>query len=94
MTEKSSRTKKRKTSKKGAEKYYLYTTATCPGCRMIRPLLEKSGIPFEQRNVEEYMGEAQALGLTQAPSLVAQSDPPMIYAGVTNIKDFLSRYSR
>ena len=87
-------TKKRKTSKKGAEKYYLYTTATCPGCRMIRPLLEKSGIPFEQRNVEEYMGEAQALGLTQAPSLVAQSDPPMIYAGVTNIKDFLSRYSR
>ena len=85
---------KRETAKKTAEKYYLYTTATCPGCRIIRPLLEKAGIPFEQRDVAEYMDEAQALGLSQAPSLVAQSDPPMIYAGVTNIKDFLSQPSR
>ena len=85
---------KRETAKKTAEKYYLYTTATCPGCRIIRPLLEKAGIPFEQRDVAEYMDEAQALGLSQAPSLVAQSDPPMIYAGVTNIKDFLSQSSR
>ena len=85
---------KRETAKKTAEKYYLYTTATCPGCRIIRPLLEKAGIPFEQRDVAEYMDEAQALGLSQAPSLVTQSDPPMIYAGVTNIKDFLSQSSR
>ena len=85
---------KRKTAKKTAEKYYLYTTATCPGCRIIRPLLEKAGIPFEQRDVAEYMDEAQVLGLSQAPSLVAQSDPPMIYAGVANIKDFLSQSSR
>ena len=85
---------KRETAKKTAEKYYLYTTATCPGCRIIRPLLEKAGIPFEQRDVAEYMDEAQALGLSQAPSLVAQSDPPMIYAGVTDIKDFLSQSSR
>ena len=85
---------KRETAKKTAEKYYLYTTATCPGCRIIRPLLEKAGIPFEQRDVAEYMDVAQALGLSQVPSLVAQSDPPMIYAGVTNIKDFLSQSSR
>ena len=85
---------KRETAKKTAEKYYLYTTATCPGCRIIRPLLEKAGIPFEQRDVAEYMDEAQALGLSQVPSLVAQSDPPMIYAGVTNIKNFLSQSSR
>ena len=85
---------KRETAKKTAEKYYLYTTATCPGCRIIRPLLEKAGIPFEQRDVAEYMDEAQALGLSQVPSLVAQSDPPMIYAGVTDIKDFLSQSSR
>ena len=85
---------KRETAKKTTEKYYLYTTATCPGCRIIKPLLEKAGIPFEQRDVAEYMDEAQALGLSQAPSLVAQSDPPMIYAGVTNIKDFLSQSSR
>ncbi len=86
--------RERETVKKAAEKFYLYTTATCPGCRMIRSLLEKAGISFEQRDVEEYISEAQALGLTQAPSLVAPGDPPMIYAGVTNIKDFLSRSSQ
>ena len=85
---------KREMSKKAAEKYYLYTTATCPGCRMILPLLEKSGIPFEQRDVEEYMDEAQALGLTQAPSLVAQSDPSIVYAGVAKISDFLKQLER
>ena len=86
--------RERKTVKKTAEKYYLYTTATCPGCRIIRPLLEKAGIPFEQRDVEAYMEEAQALGLTQAPSLVDPSDPPMIYAGVAGITDFLNRSAR
>ena len=85
---------KREMAKKAAEKYYLYTTATCPGCRMILPLLEKSGIPFEQRDVEEYMDEAQALGLTQAPSLVAQSDPSIVYAGVAKISDFLKQLER
>ena len=85
---------KREMAKKAAEKYYLYTTATCPGCRMILPLLEKSGIPFEQRDVEEYMDEAQALGLTQVPSLVAQSDPSIVYAGVAKISDFLKQLER
>ena len=85
---------KREMAKKAAEKYYLYTTATCPDCRMILPLLEKSGIPFEQRDVEEYMDEAQALGLTQAPSLVAQSDPSIVYAGVAKISDFLKQLER
>ena len=85
---------KREMAKKAAEKYYLYTTATCPGCRMILPLLEKSGIPFEQRDVEEYMDEAQAPGLTQAPSLVAQSDPSIVYAGVAKISDFLKQLER
>ena len=85
---------KREMAKKAAEKYYLYTTATCPGCRMILPLLEKSGIPFEQRDVEEYMDEAQALGSTQAPSLVAQSDPSIVYAGVAKISDFLKQLER
>lgn len=85
---------KREMAKKAAEKYYLYTTATCPGCRMILPLLEKSGIPFEQRDVEEYMDEAQALGLTQTPSLVAQSDPSIVYAGVAKISDFLKQLER
>ena len=76
---------------KRAEKYYLYTTATCPNCRSIKPILKKAGIPFEERDVEEYIQEATSLGLTQAPSLVVQSDPPAVYAGIAKIKDFLEQ---
>ncbi len=70
---------------------YLYTTATCPNCRSIKPILKKSGILFEERDVEQYIQEATALGLTQAPSLVVQSDSPVVYAGVTKIKEFLKQ---
>ena len=52
--------------------YYLYTTATCPNCRSIKPILQKAGILFEERDVEQYLREATALGLTQAPTLVVQ----------------------
>ena len=71
--------------------YYLYTTATCPNCRSIKPILKKAGILFEERDVEEYLQEATALGLTQAPSLVMQADTPTVYAGVAKIKRFLEQ---
>ena len=71
--------------------YYLYTTATCPNCRSIKPILKKAGILFEERDVEQHIREATALGLTQAPTLVVQGNPPAVYAGVTRIKAFLKR---
>lgn len=76
---------------KKAEKYYLYTTATCPNCRIIKPVLKAAGIPFEERDVEQHIQETRALGLTQAPSLVLETNPPTIYAGVARIKAFLDQ---
>ena len=73
--------------------YYLYTTATCPNCRSIKPILKKAGILFEERNVEEHLQEATVLGLTQAPTLVVQGNPPAVYAGVIRIKDFLKQFA-
>ena len=80
-----------KAAGKPAGGYYLYTTATCPNCRSIKPILEKAGISFEERDVEQYLREATALGLTQAPTLVVQGDPPAVYAGVAKIKAFLKQ---
>ena len=62
-------------------------------------LLVKCAVGSSGRNClyfypKAYMEEAQALGLMQAPSLVAPSDPPMIYAGVAGITDFLNRSAR
>ena len=80
-----------KPEEKPVGEYYLYTTATCPNCRIIKPILEKAGISFEERDVEQYLREATALGLTQAPTLVVQGDPPAVYVGVAKIKAFLKQ---
>ena len=82
-----------KAAGKPAGGYYLYTTATCPNCRSIKPILKKAGILFEERNVEEHLQEATVLGLTQAPTLVVQGNPPAVYAGVIRIKDFLKQFA-
>ena len=80
-----------KAAGKPAGGYYLYTTATCPNCHIIKPILEKAGIPFVERDAEQYLQEATALGLTHVPSLVVQANPPIIYAGVARIKEFLEQ---
>ncbi len=85
---------KEKAEAKPAEGYYLYTTATCPNCISIKPLLEQAGIPFEERDVQQYINEAKALRLTQAPSLVARGEAPVIYAGVAQIRAFLEQITQ
>ena len=79
---------------KKKEKYYLYTTATCPNCRIIKPILKKAGIPFEEWNLEQHIQETTARGLTQAPTLVVQGDSPAVYGGVTKIEEFLKQIAR
>ena len=67
----------------------LFVTATCPNCRVVKPLLQRAGIAYEERDVAQHQEEAAALGLTQAPTLVVHSDPPVLYAGVARIREFL-----
>ena len=72
-----------------ADGYILYTTATCPNCRAVKPLLEKSGLCYTERDVDEYIEEATALGLRQAPILAVQSgNKTVLYTGVAQIKAF------
>ena len=73
-----------------ADGYILYTTTTCPNCRAVKPLLQKSGIVYEERNVDEYLEEATALGLKQAPTLlVKKNGSAKMYTGVSRIKELL-----
>lgn len=71
------------------QRFELYTTSVCPNCRLIKPVLEDAGIEFEVRDAEIFENEARALGLTQAPSLVAYGDKTVIYAGIGRIKEFI-----
>ena len=69
--------------------YTLFVTATCPNCRAIKPLLQKAGIAYEEKDAAKYAEEAKALGLRQAPTLVVWGEEPRIYAGAGEIRRFL-----
>lgn len=72
-----------------ADRYTLFVTATCPNCRTVKPLLQKAGVPYEEKDAAQYAEEAKALGLRQAPTLVAWGEEPTLYVGAAQIKAFL-----
>jgi len=55
------------------------------------PMVSLLNRTFVERDAEQYLQEVTALGLTHAPSLVVQANPPIIYAGVARIKEFLEQ---
>ena len=65
----------------------LFTTKTCPNCKVAAALLEKAGIVFEKLLVEENRELAQKYGFKQVPALV---DGEQIYVGVPAIKQYLA----
>ena len=81
-------------STQSADGYTLFVTATCPNCRAVKPLLQKAGVPYEEKDAQQHAEEAKALGLRQAPTLVAWGETPTLYAGAAQIKEFLREYAR
>ena len=81
-------------SAQSADGYTLFITATCPNCRAVKPLLQKAGVPYEEKDAQQHAEEAKALGLRQAPTLVAWGETPTLYAGAAQIKEFLREYAR
>ena len=77
-----------------ADRYTLFVTATCPNCRAVKPLLQKAGVPYEEKDAAQYAEEAKALGLRQAPTLVAWGEEPTFYVGAAQIKAFLREYAQ
>lgn len=65
----------------------LFTTKTCPNCKVAAALLEKAGVVFEKLLVEENRELAQKYGFKQVPALI---DGEQIYVGVPAIKQYLA----
>ena len=59
-----------------------------------KPLLQKAGVPYEEKDAAQYAEEAKALGLRQAPTLVAWGEEPTLYVGAAQIKAFLREYAQ
>ena len=65
----------------------LFTTKTCPNCKVAAALLEKAGVVFEKLLVEENREMAQKYGFKQVPTLI---DGEQLYSGVPAIKQYLA----
>ncbi len=73
-----------------ADGYYVFTTATCPNCKMACALLDKAGILYTKLLADENKELATELEIKQAPTLVvAQNGTAQKFAGVSDIKKFL-----
>ena len=75
-------------------KTFLFTTKTCPNCRIAADSLEKADIPFEVVDAEENMELVQKYGVMQAPTLiVVQGGEVRKLANASNISAYV-RHSR
>ena len=73
-----------------ADGNYLFTTATCPNCKIACTLLDKNGIAYTKLLADENKELATALEVKQAPTLVmVEGGVATKYAGVSDIKKAL-----
>lgn len=76
----------------GATKTLLFTTKTCPNCRIATRSLEEAHIPYEVVDAEENMELAEKYGVMQAPTLIVVKDGQVKkLANASNIKDYAEK---
>jgi len=70
---------------------YLFTTATCPNCKIACSFLDKANFAYEKILANDQPEMATEFGIKQAPTLVVIEDGKMAkYTGVSDIKKFLN----
>ncbi len=79
----------------GADAYtdgvYLFTTATCPNCKIACSILDKAGVGYEKLLANEHADLTASFGIKQAPTLVVVKDGKAEkYTGVSDIKKLLN----
>ncbi|MBE7030767.1 MAG: ribonucleoside triphosphate reductase [Ruminococcaceae bacterium] len=73
-----------------ADGNYLFTTATCPNCKVACSILDKEGVAYAKLLADENKELATQLEIKQAPTLVmVQNGAIAKYAGVSDIKKAL-----
>ena len=73
-----------------ADGNYLFTTATCPNCKVACSILDKEGVAYSKLLADENKDFATKLEIKQAPTLVMIKNGVVEkYAGVSDIKKAL-----
>ena len=70
-----------------ADGAYLFTTATCPNCKVIKGILDRQGYKYETLLANENRELCEAFDIRQAPTLVVVKGGEFEkFAGVSDIK--------
>jgi len=75
-----------------AETAMLFTTATCPNCKIACALLDKAGVKYDKLLANENVELVEAYGIKQAPTLIVpDGDGVLKLTGVSDIKKYLGQ---
>ena len=73
---------------------YLFTTKTCPNCRIADAMLKKASIPYSKIDAEENAELTATYDIRQAPTLVVvHGDQVEKFSSAPNIRKYLERES-
>ncbi len=73
-----------------ADGSYLFTSATCPNCKIACTMMDKAGYAYEKLLATDHLELTNALGIKQAPTLVVvKNGEVQKFAGVGAIKQGL-----
>jgi len=74
-----------------ADGLYLFTTATCPNCKLACSLMDKLGIKYEKLLANEHVELSKSYQIKQAPTLIVVKNGGFEkYVGLSDIKKFLN----
>lgn len=68
---------------------YLFTTKTCPNCKMAKSFLDRAGARYTVVDAEDNVEVAKKLGIMQAPTLVVvENGKATLHTGASTIRKF------
>lgn len=68
----------------------LFTTPTCPNCKLAKAMLEKEGIPYKVVDATSDKEMTVAYGVIQAPTLIVpEGDGYQTYSNTSNIRGYI-----
>ena len=72
-----------------ADGLYLFTTTTCPNCKVAKAALDKAGLPYEVMNVADHLDLVNQYSIQQAPTMIVrQNGEDVKLVGASAIKKF------
>ena len=72
VTETASGTAHTAPAERGEDGLFLFTTKTCPNCKIAKSELEKAGLHYQVMDVSEHMDLVSRYGIQQAPTLIVR----------------------